>query len=449
MSDITLRSTEGLLLVVVLVSYVLAFVIRRLRRRRPGFRIGRPVIVGFGVRLLAVAAINATSVQAELRGGDESTFLAFAHSLATTPIGRGFLPHGPYQLQTIVFAVQIKLADLSPTALRVTQIGIAMVGLVLIVAAVYDLAGARASRLAAWLLMLEPASIFFNSELHKEPLMELATGLVVLGGTKIWQRLDLTGLFLCALGGVIAIETRSYAGWFLVSAAVLLTLHAALRRLDRPLRAMPIVYAVALIVFLATPTLLSVTSRASLQRLQQSQAFTTGSQAASATGGPNSDNLAFERVDFSTRGAVIRNLPQRMFDLVARPYPWQLQDTSQRLGGLGSLVALAIFGLLLVYAWRSRGQILTRTAPILYPLLFLLIAYSLSAGNAGTGFRYRTHLVVLAIAMVVILREHLLRPRTITADVSSLAAAPTGAAPESPEPVDERALTPTRGGSGG
>ena len=148
---------------------------------------------------------------------------------------------------------------------------------------------------------------------------------------------------------------------------------------------MPIVYAVALIVFLATPALLSVTSKASLQRLQQAQNFTTQTQARNGIGGPNSDNLAFESVDFSTRGAVIRNLPQRIFDLIFRPYPWQLQDASQRLGAVGSLIALAVLALLLAYAWLSRGQILSLTAPILYPLLFLLIAYSLSAGNAGTG----------------------------------------------------------------
>ena len=447
MSDTTLRRAEGLVLVAVLVAYVLAFVIRRLRSRRPDLRIGRPVIVGLALRLLAVAAINATSVQAQLRGGDEETFLSFARFLAATPFGRGFLPHGSFQLQTVVFAIQIKLADLSSTALRLTQIGIAMLGLVLILAAVHDLAGARASRLAAWLLVLEPASIFFNSGLSKEPLMELATGLVVLGGTKMWQRLDLTGLLLCALGGLIAIETRSYAGWFLVSAAVLLTLHAALRRLDRPLRAMPIVYVVALIAFLATPTLLSNTSHASLKRLQQAQDFTTGAQAASDNGAPNADNLALEQVDFSTRGAVIRNLPQRVLDLVVRPYPWQLQDTSQRLGALGSLVALTIFGLLLVYAWRSWGQVLARTAPILYPLVFLLVAYALSAGNAGTGFRYRTHLVVLAVAMLVVLREHLLRSWMGPAPVSSFESGAAGASPrESRDPADERPLTLTRGG---
>jgi hypothetical protein len=311
-----------------------------------------------------------------------------------------------------VFAVQIKLADLSSTSLRVTQIFIATLGIVLILAAVHDLASARAARLAAWLLALEPASIFFDSGLSKEPLMVLASGLVVLGGTKIWRRLDLNGFILCGLGGLIAVETRSYAGWFLVSASVLLALHAALRRLDRPLRAMPIVYAVALIAFLATPTLLSITSNSSLHRLQQAQSFTTGTQAATNAGGSNADNLALESVDFSTRGAVIRNLPRRMFDLMFRPYLWQLGDTSQRLGAVGSLVALAGLLLLLGYAWRSRGTVIALTAPILYPLLFLVVAYSLSAGNAGTGFRYRTHLVVLGVAMLVVLREHVVASRS-------------------------------------
>ena len=86
-------------------------------------------------------------MQDQLRGGDESTFLAYAHAIAGTPWGRGFLPHGSYQLQTELFAAQIKLFNLSPTALRVTQVGISMLGILLIVAAVYDLAGPRAARL--------------------------------------------------------------------------------------------------------------------------------------------------------------------------------------------------------------------------------------------------------------------------------------------------------------
>ena len=406
-SDTTVRA-EDLILVALIVSGTLAYAIRRLRQRRPEFKIGLPITVGVALRLLVVAALNTTgSLQAQLRGGDETTFLDWAHTLAANPWGASFVPHGTYQLQTVLFAIQLKLG-LSNTPMRVTQIGIAMLGMILLFAAVYDLAGPRPARLAAWLLAFEPASLFFNSELHKECLMVLASGLVVFGCTKIWQRLDPIGVLLAGLGGLIAIETRAYAGWFLVGASVLLLLHAALRRLDHPGRALPVVYAVALALALATPTLLTVTSNKSLQTLNQSQHYTTVVEAATSAG---RDNLADESVDFSSRGAVISNLPLRVFDLIFRPYPWQLQDTSQRVGAVGSLVALGVFFVLLGYAWKSRGHVLALTAPILYPLLFLMIAYSLSAGNAGTGFRYRTHLVVLGVAMLVVLREHVLRAR--------------------------------------
>jgi hypothetical protein len=401
MSDI-----EGLVLTGFVMAGILAFTYKRMRLGRPELAIGLPIAVGAGLRLLAIAGINSTGVSDQLRGGDESTFLAYAHAIAGTPWGRGFLPHGSYQLQTDVFATQIKLFHLSPTALRVTQVGISMLGILLIIAAVYDLGGPRAARLTAWVAALEPANLFFNSSLSKEPIMLLATGLVVLGGTKIWRRMDPMGALLCALGGLIAVETRSYAGWFLVSASVVVLLHAAIRNLNRPLVAMPAIYVVAGIVFLATPTLLSVTSKHGLQRLQASQNYTTGQQTTQSSGGPNSDNLALEQVNFSSRGAVITNLPQRMFDLIFRPYPWQLRNTSQRLGAVGTVIAVAGFFALLGFAWRARGDVLRLIAPILYPCVFLLVAYSLSAGNAGTGFRYRSHLVLLGGAMLVILREH-------------------------------------------
>jgi hypothetical protein len=411
MSDSLMSDVLGLVLTALVMGGILAFTITRMRLRRPEFSIGLPIVVGVGLRLIAIAGINSTGVQDQLRGGDESTFLAYAHAIANTPWGRGFLPHKSYQLQTDVFAAQIKLFNLSPTALRVTQVGISMLGILLIVAAVYDLAGPRAARITAWVGALEPANIFFNSSLSKEPIMLLATGLVVLGSTKIWRRLDPVGALLCALGGVIAVYTRSYAGWFLVSASVVVLLHAAIRNLNRPIVAMPVIYAVAGIIALVTPTLLSVTSNKSLKQLQQAQNFTTGQQANTSAGGANSDNLALEQVNFSTRGEVIKNLPQRMFDIIFRPYPWQLSNTSQQLGAVGTVIAVVGFFALLGFAWRARGDVLTLTAPILYPLIFLLIAYSLSAGNAGTGFRYRSHLVLLGGAMLVILREHVLEMR--------------------------------------
>ena len=403
-------NVEGVAIVLMLAAYILWLLIRKLGRSRPGFGVGTPIAVGFAVRLAAIAGISASGLESTLRGGDERTFLTLARGLAAGPIGHGYLPHGPYQLQTDLFALQLKLGFLSVGALRITQVLIAMTGLVLILAAVYDLAGPRAPRLAAWIFALEPASIFFNSALHKEPLMELAAGLVVFGGTMLWRKLDVRGILVCALGGLIACETRAYAGWFLVAAAVFVLLAAALRGLDRPLRAMPLVYAVAIIAFVAAPAVLQASSKKNLQSLQQSQnanAFAIGT----GTGGPNSDNLALEKVNFSTRGQILKHLPTRVLDLIFRPYPWQLSDASQRFGAIGTLVAYAVLFLLLRYAWIARGAVFRSIGPIVLPLLFLLIAYSLSAGNAGTGFRYRTHLVTLAIAAMVVLREQAMLAR--------------------------------------
>ena len=75
----------------------------------------------------------------------------------------------------MLFALEDRLG-LTVGAMRIVQVGIALTGVVLILAAVHDLAGGRAARLAAWLMAFEPASIFFNSALHKEPNMELAAG---------------------------------------------------------------------------------------------------------------------------------------------------------------------------------------------------------------------------------------------------------------------------------
>jgi hypothetical protein len=298
----------------------------------------------------------------------------------------------------------MKFGDFSVGALRVTQVGIASLGIVFLAAAVNDLAGGRAARILTWVLAFEPASIFFNSALHKEPVMVLASGLMVFGASKMWRRLDLSGILIMALAGFIAVKTRPYAGWFLISGGALVILHASLRRLDKPLKAMPLVYAVIIAGFVAAPAIVQVTSKQSLTMLQQSQSANTDPQAKALSSSANSNNLALEQVDYSTRGKVFANLPKRMRDIILRPYPWQVSNASQQLGAVGSLFALAGFVLLIGAAWRRRGEVLSLTGPLLYPMFFLLVAYALSAGNAGTGFRYRTHIVTLAFAALVALR---------------------------------------------
>jgi hypothetical protein len=426
---------EGVAVTLIVVGYVLWCLVHRLSRSRTEFRIAVPLAVGFGLRLAAIAGIGITGLDSTLRGGDESTFLNYANFLAHQPVGHGYWPHGIFQLHTVLFALEERLGFMTVGAMRIVQVGLALIGVVLIVAAVYDLAGRRAAGLAAWVIALEPASIFFNSALHKEPIMELASGLVVFGGTMLWRRLDVRGILLFALGGLIAVETRSYAGWFLVSAAAVILLHAFVRRVRRPTHAIPVLYAVVIAAFLITPTLLAATSNKSLHGLQNSQNAYANS-IGTGSGGPNTNNLKLEAVNFSSRGQILVNLPQRLRDILLKPYPWQLSDTNQRFGAIGTLVAYALVILFIRYAWINRGQVFARAGPVLYPLIFLLIAYSLAAGNAGTGFRYRTHLVTLAIAVVAILREQALLVRAERrARAQTSAVGPDGGKPPEPLPT--------------
>jgi hypothetical protein len=230
----------------------------------------------------------------------------------------------------------------------------------------------------------------------------------VFGGSKIWAKLELHGVLVVGLGCVIALGTRPYAAWFLITGALLLILHASLRQVGTRLRSIPLIYAVAFIIAAAAPAVLSLTSQDSLeQNLQGAQNANTNPYA--VRGSEGSNNLSLERVDFSTRGDLITHLPQRVRDVLLRPYPWQLQNTSQQLGAVGTLVAIAGLILLFGYVRRNTGQVLAVAAPFIYPALALLAAYALSVGNAGTGFRYRTHLVLLGLATLVVLRERALR----------------------------------------
>ena len=69
-------------------------------------------------------------------------------------------------------------------------------------------------------------------------------------------------------------------------------------------------------------------------------------------------------------------------------------------------MVLACLALLAAAIARNRKQIMNVAGPLVYPAAFMLVAYSLSAGNAGTAYRYRTHLVGLAVCLVIVLVAH-------------------------------------------
>ena len=197
------------------------------------------------------------------------------------------------------------------------------------------------------------------------------------------------------VGCLIAVATRHYAGWFLIAASAAIVLHAGLRAENREkIGALGLVAFVVLFAAIAAPTVLNASTNENLKKHLQ------GSQEANAT---DNSNLSLEQVDFSTRGAIVRNLPKRSLDVLLRPFPWQLGNISQGLGLLGTAAAyLAIF-FLLRPGFRNRGRIMERAGPLIYLTFFLLVAYSLSSGNAGTSFRYRVQIVSLFICLIAAL----------------------------------------------
>ena len=379
--------------------YALIWVVRRLSRSRPGFELGRQIAVGFALRIIAAVAVGQLAIARELRGGDELTFLQRARDIAHLPLA------GPEstdalvsELHTFLFSLHFRALDGTPPQLllRIEMIFLSTLGIALLSAAVWELAGPRPARLAAWFLALEPANIFFSSILHKEPLMYFAEALVVFGGAILWRRGHLTALIPMIAGCLIAMATRPYAGWFLTAAAAAIVLHASLTR-QRGLRSFTLTCTCVVLVVAFIPMVWDRSSEKNLKELQASQDANSALEGA---------NLSLERVDYSTREKLIINLPERISDVILKPYVWQTQNTSQQLGAIGTLVVLACLALLAVAIARDRKRIMQTAGPLVYPAVFMLVAYAISAGNAGTAYRYRTHIVGLAVCLLLVLLAH-------------------------------------------
>jgi hypothetical protein len=378
-------------------ALLLWFLMRWLRRNHPGLGIARAVGFAYLIRVLLALGLNQTPIARELRGGDELLFLSqgigLSHdSIASSAILENLTKH----FHVFFFSFDYRLFSAPPDMmLRIQVITFAVAGLALLAAAVYELAGPRPALVTAWVLALEPANVFFSGILHKEPFMMFAEGLVAYGGARLWKRGDLRAFAPMIVGCLIATATRPYVGWFLAAATAVMALHASVRR-NSASTSVVLAFVMLGLIGVFIPTVWNASSKKNLSQLQISQ----------TQNATDNSNLSLERVDYSTRDKVILNLPKRVVDIVTKPYPWQLANTSQRLGLLGTTFLFVGLVLLLAALIRNGRAVMRRAGPLVYPALFLLAAYALSAGNAGTAFRYRTHLVAFLVAVLAVLRKY-------------------------------------------
>jgi hypothetical protein len=395
-SDHLLYQVEGFLLVLSVATYGLWLLVKRLRRGRADLQIGAAIAVAMLVRLAAAGALSLLPNSRAFRGPDELVFLENAQEISDSSLGSILTGHGITSLHEWLFALQERLFEASDLTLRLTQISLAVAGLAFLATAVYDLAGPRPARLAIWLMAFEPTNVFYSGYLHKEPLITFAMGVTAYGAVLMWRRRSVGALAVMGAGCVVATLSRPYVGWFLTGAAIAVTLHAALRtqhELGENRRAGLLAAAIVALVFVAAPLALRE-APAQLERLQASQEANAN----------DASNLKYERVDYSTPAAIVANLPGRVSAFLFRPYPWQLQNTNQQIGALGGVIVLLTLFALAVALARNRAGLIPRAGPLLYIAGALIVAYSVTAANAGTAFRLRENVTALLICLVCLLR---------------------------------------------
>lgn len=399
---------ECAILAVLITGWLLFLLVRGLGKSRPGFDVALPVATAVVVRVVGIATLSGVSSLASVRGPDDAGFLAQAAHLADQAIwSRAWLETSTGDLHLTVVAGQIAvLGTPGDFSLRVIQVLIAVAGITLLAAAAFDLGGPRSAKVAAWVLAFEPAGIFFSGLVHKESLTLLAVGMVGLGATRMWAERDLRAGLLIGAGAATAAATRPYVGLFLLGSGAFVTFHAALRRVGpAQRRALPLAAILGAVGVISMVGLAS-SSSVVLDRVQRAQDINTADRS----------NLRLEPVDFSSMWAVAANLPRRARDLMLRPYPWQDANTSQRFGAVGTAAAWAVLVAIVVLLILRFRQALLRAPPLAYLVVSLVVAFGLATGNAGTGFRYRTHVVAVLIGLAAVLAAGPPRARKSGAD---------------------------------
>ncbi len=86
--DTAIDRTLIMVIVLLFWGYAILLLVRLLKRSRPELAVSWPLMFGFALRVLVIAAVTATGIGQSLRGGDEITFLTAAHQIAASRLAR-------------------------------------------------------------------------------------------------------------------------------------------------------------------------------------------------------------------------------------------------------------------------------------------------------------------------------------------------------------------------
>src|SRR3954447_3193064 len=385
-----------------LLAATLVVFMRPIQARRAGLALIAPLATAAGLRVATAVVIAAVPGLNGARPIDDRFAYPLAKRLIDDPETFGAVPGAIVShLQLWLLAGQTAVIGRAAGdfPLRITQIAITVMAIGVVAVAVNDLAHPRAGVLVAWLLALEPAGVFLSGFLLKEPLVMLGEAFLILGCVRMYERRDAPSVAWMAAGLALAGVIRPYLLLGGGAACVLVLIHSALRHPAGRARSLTLGLAV---VAVAVGTAVAVARGDRIvDELQFSQDANTHDAA----------NLKLEPVDLTTVGGAAEAVPRRIFDLWFRPYPWQTASLSERLGVIGTLYAWALLFLALFLVLRRPRESFPKVAPLVYVAICLTVTYAVSTGNAGTGFRYRTHLLMAVAACVSVLAPRIDRVR--------------------------------------
>ncbi len=215
-----------------------------------------PICVGFILRLFAVGIAAAVpSIGHKLTGTDEAAFLATTRALSHLPLTSGRWPSMTvHWTEVIPWALTLKVfGDVGSLPLRLEQIGLSLAAVVVVSSTAGKIGGPRAGLIAAWIVAIEPSSVYFAGLLHQESLSMVGEALLLaalvdawIGETRWWPPV------LAAVAGLALIfGTRAYMAFFAGVAAILVLAGAALCRQLGLLRGLAMLSAGALLLGLA------------------------------------------------------------------------------------------------------------------------------------------------------------------------------------------------------
>ncbi len=346
-----------------------------------------PICVGFILRLIAVGfAAAVPSIGHKLTSTDEAAFLATTRALSHLPLASGsWLSMSVHWTEVIPWALTLKVfGNVGPLPLRLEQIGLSLAAVIGISSTAGRIGGRRAGLIAAWILAVEPSSVYFAGLLHQESLSMVGEALLLaalvdawIGDTRWWSP-----VVAGAAGLALIFGTRAYMAFFAGVAAILVLAGAGLCRNLGLSRGLAVLSAGTVLVGLAGVVAAPHLVPGSLQNLQHQLNLSYAGA-----------NLPLPHATVTSSTGLLKTIVSRSVDLLVRPFPWQVGSSAQKAAVVGTLVWYVLVLITVILTFQQGLD--DRLVPVLILSACETIGFALTLVDAGEGFRHRVNLVLL------------------------------------------------------